>query len=157
MREARKLLVKTLKEKELKIALAESVTCGLAAHKLSTFPGVSEILAGSIVCYTPEVKTGLLGVPKRLIEKYSCESVQVTKSLAERLRTLIKADLHAAVTGLASPGGSETKNKPVGSIFLSVCYKKKTHNKSLIFRGTPSEIHKKACSALYEMMLKIIS
>jgi nicotinamide-nucleotide amidase len=116
--------------------LAESVTCGLAAHKLSVFPGVSEILAGSIVCYAPEVKTGLLGVPKKLIKKYSCESVQVTKSLAERLQILIKADLHAGVTGLASPGGSETKNKPVGSIFLSVCYKKKTHNKNLIFRGT---------------------
>jgi nicotinamide-nucleotide amidase len=156
MSETRKLLVKKLKKKQLTIAMAESVTCGLAAHKLSTLPGVSEILAGSIVCYTPEVKMGLLGVPQKLIKKYSCESAQVTKSLAENLCMLIKADLHAAVTGLASPGGSETKEKPVGTIFLSVCYKNKTHNKRFLFRGTPVKIRAKACDALYKMILKCI-
>lgn len=118
------------------MALAESVTCGLVTHKLSTLPGVSEILAGSIICYTPEVKIGLLGVPERLIKKYSCEYAQVTKSLSERLRILIEADLHAAITGLSSQGGSETNDKPVGSIFLSVCYKKKTHSQKFLFRGT---------------------
>ena len=157
MSEPRKLLVKKLKEKQLTIALAESVTCGLAAHKLSTLPGVSEILSGSVVCYTPEVKTGLLGVPEKLIKKYSCESVQVTKSLAERLRVLIKADIHAAVTGLASPGGSETKNKPVGTIFLSVCHKRKIYSQKFLFRGTPVEIRTKACDALYKMIVKGIN
>src|SRR3954467_13933483 len=117
MNETRKTLIKKLKKKNLTLAMAESVTCGLAAHKLSSLPGVSEILTGSIVCYTPEVKTGLLGVPKDLVKKYSCESQEVTESLAERLRVLIKADLHAATTGLASSGGSETKDKPVGTIF----------------------------------------
>jgi nicotinamide-nucleotide amidase len=156
MTEPRKLLVKTLKDEQLTMAMAESVTCGLAAHKLSTLPGVSEILAGSVVCYTPEVKTSLLGVPKKLIKKYTCESAQVTRSLAERLCAVIKADVHVAVTGLASPGGSETKDKPVGTIFISVCYKKKTYNKKLLFRGTPVKIRAKACDALYKMILHCV-
>src|SRR4051812_14023511 len=156
MNETRKLLIKTLKEKNLRLAMAESVTCGLAAHKLSTLPGVSEILAGSVVCYTPEVKMSLLGVPEKLIKKYSCESEQVTASLAKHLSALINADVHAAITGLASPGGSETKNKPVGTIFIAVYYKKKIYKQQFLFRGTPVKIRTKACAALYTMIIDCI-
>src|SRR4051794_28794817 len=109
--------IKQLQEKNLILALAESVTCGLAAHKLSTAPGTSDVLAGSIVCYTPEVKRDLLGVSQKLIDRYTCESMEVTEALAKNLGKLIDADIYAALTGLASPGGSETKDKPVGTIF----------------------------------------
>lgn len=157
MSEKRRELVRTLKAKQLTVAMAESVTCGLAAHKLSTLPGVSEVLTGSVVCYTPEVKTGMLGVPQKLIEKHTCESAQVTRSLAERLSKLIEADIHAAVTGLASPGGSETKTKPVGTIFLSVCFKNKLYNRKHVFIGTPVKIRSKACDALYALILSCIA
>ncbi|MGZ3863841.1 MAG: CinA family protein [Bacteroidia bacterium] len=157
MSEERRKLVKALKEKQLTIAIAESVTCGLAAHKLSVLPGISEVLAGSVVCYSPEVKRSLLGVPQNLIDKYTCESAQVTHLLAENLRKVIRADIHAAVTGLASPGGSETKNKPVGTIFISVRYKKKIYNKRFVFRGTPTKVKAKACDTLYGMALKYLN
>lgn len=157
MGDKRRELIKTLKEKRLTVAIAESVTCGLAAHKLSTFPGISEILVGSIVCYTPEVKTNLIGVPQKIIDAYTCESEQVTESLAENLSKLIKADVYAAVTGLASPGGSETKQKPVGTIFISICYKKKIYNQQFLFRTTPVKVRSKACLALYDMILSCIN
>jgi nicotinamide-nucleotide amidase len=150
--EKRRILIKTLREKKLTLAMAESVTCGLAAHKLSTMPGVSEVLVGSIVCYTPEIKISLLKVPKKLINKYSCESAQVTRSLVQNLCKLIKADLHVAVTGLASPGGSETKNKPVGTIFISVCYKNKIHSKRFLFKGSPVLIRTKACDVMFDLL-----
>src|SRR5690349_18327269 len=41
-------LMKTLLAKKMTIAFAESVTCGLAAHQLSTVKGTSEVLQGSI-------------------------------------------------------------------------------------------------------------
>jgi nicotinamide-nucleotide amidase len=156
MSEKRKLLVRKLQEKKLKLAMVESVTCGLAAHKLSTVSGVSEILAGSLVCYSPEVKMELLGVPQKLIRKYTCESSEVTRSLAKNLKSLVKADIYVAVTGLAAPGGSETREKPVGTIFLSVFYKNKSHNKRILFRGSPVKIMSKACNALYELILDCV-
>ncbi len=146
-------LVKTLKEKGLTLALAESVTCGMAADRLARFKGTSDVLAGSVVCYTPEVKCASLGVPKKLIDKYTCESMQVTEAMIGGLKKLMKADIYASVTGLASVGGSETKTKPVGTVFFCVRHGDKLYRERKVFRGTPLEIRKKACLYLYQMIL----
>jgi nicotinamide-nucleotide amidase len=148
--------VKTLQEKKLTIAFAESITCGLVAQKLATCPGTSDILKGAIVCYSPEVKKELLKISARTIRRYSCESLQVTRKLAQNLAPLIKADIHAAITGLASPGGSESKSKPVGTVFICAVYKGKIHSERKQFRGSPLTIRTKACMALYNMVLEIL-
>jgi PncC family amidohydrolase len=147
-------LIKILKEKKLTLALAESVTCGLAANKLSTCIGISEVFRGSVVCYSPEVKKSLMKVPEKMIREFSCESQEVTETLARNLKKLIQADIYGALTGLASEGGSESKNKPIGTVFLSVYYKNKIYNTKKLFRGTPSEIKLKACFALFELIKK---
>lgn len=149
--------INRLSEKKLTLAFAESMTCGLAAHRLSTSKGTSEVLAGSIVCYTPAVKRDLLGMPQKAIDLYTCESPEVTKLLAKNLRGLIEADIHAAITGLASAGGSETKDKPVGTVFFCVLHKNKFHQHRQLFRGSPLEIRKKACLALYDLITKTAS
>lgn len=135
--------VKAMKEEGLTLALAESITCGMADEKLSVCFGTSDVLRGAIVCYTPEVKHFLMRIPKTIMAKYTCESMPVTELLAKNLKRLIKADVHAALTGLASPGGSETKNKPVGTVFLCIRYKNRSYKRRLLFRGTPVEIKKK--------------
>jgi nicotinamide-nucleotide amidase len=149
-------LVQTLKKKDLTLAFAESMTCGLAAHRLAGCIGTSDVFKGGIVCYTPEVKSGLLKIPKATIKKHSCESQEVTQLLAKNLSKLIDADIYAAVTGLASPGGSETKQKPVGTVFISVYHKKKSHNCKHIFRGSPLNIRKKTCDLLYTFIHDLV-
>jgi nicotinamide-nucleotide amidase len=156
MHEEVNAFVKKLKEKELTLALAESVTCGMATHKLGTYKGTSDVLAGSIVCYTPEVKNKLLKVPLKTIKKYTCESMEVTKALSINLSKLIKADIHAATTGLASSGGSETKDKPVGTVFFCIYYKNKAHKFKRKFNGSPLQIREKACLELYRLILSIV-
>ena len=66
------VLVKSMKAKGLTIALAESVTCGLASHQLNIVKGTSEILIGSVVCYNEKVKTGLLGIQSSFGKKLYC-------------------------------------------------------------------------------------
>jgi nicotinamide-nucleotide amidase len=146
-------LIIALAERKLTIALAESVTCGLAAHQLSTVKGTSEILKGSIVCYHEEVKINLLGIKPSLIKKYSAESKKVTEEMTRKLMRLIKADVYAGVTGLASAGGSENKRKPVGTIFFCIYFKNKYFHERMIFRGSPLQIRKKACAMLYKLIL----
>jgi nicotinamide-nucleotide amidase len=148
-----KTFITTLRKKKLTLALAESMTCGLAAHKLSNVVGTSDVLKGGITCYTPEIKIKVLGISIKIIEAYTCESQEVTNALAKNLRKLIKADICAAITGLASPGGSETKDKPVGTVFLSFFYKGKVYAQKKILKGTPTEIKRKACRKLYHFIL----
>jgi nicotinamide-nucleotide amidase len=151
-----KLLIDSLKEKNLTLAIAESMTCGMATHKLSGMKGISDVLKGSVVCYTPEVKTGLMGIKESIIKKYTCESIEVTEALVKKLPGLIPADIHAAITGLASPGGSESKEKPVGTVFFCVRYKNKISRRKKIFRGSPAEIKEKACLEIYDLILNAI-
>lgn len=148
--------IKRLKEKKLTLALAESMTCGLAAHMLSTVPGTAEVLKGSLVCYTPEVKTGVLKVPKKLIDRFTAESMEVTEALARNLSKIMKADIYAAITGLASSDGSETKNKPVGTVFFCILYRKNISKERKVFNGTPLEVREKACLNLYSHIIKMI-
>ena len=56
MKRPEQLLANLLKEKKLTIALAESMTCGMVAHKLAAISGTSDILMSSIVCYNKKVK-----------------------------------------------------------------------------------------------------
>src|SRR5687768_6955102 len=149
--------IKKLMEKRLSLAFAESMTCGLSAHMLSTCKGTSGVLKGSLVCYTPEMKMELLGVPARLIKRYSPESRQVTASMAVKLGHLVRADIHAAVTGLASAGGSESATKPVGTVFYTVRYRNRAYNERLVYTGTPLEIRQKAALGLYDFILKVVS
>jgi PncC family amidohydrolase len=62
-------LVKLLIERKLTIALAESVTCGLASHQLNIVKGTSDAFMGSVICYNEKVKTDLLKVKPSLIKK----------------------------------------------------------------------------------------
>lgn len=150
------LFVKTIVEKNVTLALGESMTCGLAAHLLSTCKGTSKMLKGSMVCYNPQVKTETLGIPQTVIEKHTAESAEVTERITNKISRLIRADVHASITGLASAGGSETKQKPVGTVFFSILYKKKIHNTKQLFYGTPLQIREKACLRLYDLVMKII-
>lgn len=150
-------LVKTLQERGLTLALGESVTCGLAAHQLNTVKGTMNVLKGSLVCYHPETKTGLLGISKRLIDTYTAESRQVTEAIATRLPRLFNAEIYAAITGLAAVGGSETKSKPVGTVFMAVRYKGKTHHQKKHFANSPLQVRKNACGALYRFILEVIN
>ena len=145
-------LVKLLLNSKLSIAVAESMSCGLVTHQLNTVKGTSEVLKGSIVCYSEEVKKDLFKVPSKLISKYTTESQEVTDSLAKKLKRLIKADVYAAITGLAAPGGSECRTKPVGTVFYSLYYKNKLYRERKFFRGTPSEIKKNACKNFYKFI-----
>jgi nicotinamide-nucleotide amidase len=156
MRRPEQSLAENLKKNNLTIALAESMTCGLAAHTLCNTSSASEFLKGSIVCYDEKVKISLFGISQKIIDKHTAESKKVTDLLANKLSTLIRSDISAAITGLASQGGSETKVKPVGTVFLAVKFKGRIYSTRKVFRGSPLMIKKKSCSYLFLFINKII-
>jgi nicotinamide-nucleotide amidase len=145
-------VVKYLQQKNLTVALAESVTCGLASSMVASYKGASDVFCGSIVAYTPEVKNQLLGVSKNNIEQYTCESKQITEAMCYGTQQLIDADIYIAITGLASAGGSETKQKPVGTVFYHFLIGKRSIAIKKIFKGTPLEIRKQASKTLYRLL-----
>jgi len=100
------------------LAFAESATAGRAAAEFSLACNAGKFLKGGFICYDATLKTSLLNVSEDLIEKYTPESMEVTKAIAQGLAKLIEADIHIGITGLPCPGGSETPEKPVGTMFI---------------------------------------
>ncbi len=148
-----KKLIKLLIEKKLTVSLAESVTCGLASNELNCTTGTSDVFMGSIICYNEKVKIDLLKVDPELIKKYTAESQEVTDALATNLQQLIHADIYVAITGLNADGGSETPEKPVGTVFFSLLYKGNLVRCRKLFKGTPLRIKKEACKQVYKMII----
>lgn len=131
-----------LREKNLSIAFAESATAGRIASEFSLIPDAGKFLKGAFVCYDACLKENVLGVPGDFIKKYTPESAEVTEAIARGLIKIIPADIHIGVTGLTTPGGSESPEKPVGTMFIHGIVRGNTSIFSVrqIFGGTPEEI-----------------
>lgn len=129
-----------LKEHGLTIAFAESVTAGRLAAEFSLTEFSGSILKGGLVCYDAEVKKEVLGISPGLIEEFTPESEEVTKELAIRLKDLIKSDVQVGITGLTTPGGSETSQKPVGTIFIHILMNGSSLAVRNTFEGSPEQI-----------------
>ncbi len=129
-----------LLKNELTIAFAESASTGRFIYEFTSVPECGSVVKGSLVCYDVVVKKRLLGVPEEIIKKYTAESPEVTQCLAIGLKKLIPADIIVAVTGLASPGGSESPDKPVGTMFAHGFIREEAWQTKLFFKGSPDEI-----------------
>ena len=101
------------------LAVAESCTGGLLAGRLTDRAGSSEYFLGGGVVYSNAAKTDLAGVDPALIERFGAVSVEVAEALAEGIAVRFGAELGAAITGVAGPGGG-TADKPVGTVCFSV-------------------------------------
>ena len=97
------------------VGLAESCSGGLLAARLTQRPGASEYVAGSVVAYSNQAKSDLLGVDPGLIERHGAVSPQVAEAMAEGALERFQADVAVSVTGIAGPGGG-TDEKPVGYV-----------------------------------------
>ena len=132
---------KLLLEKKLTIAFAESATAGRLSAEFSLTKDAGKYLKGSLVCYDACLKEDILKVDKKLIQDCTPESAEVTMAIAFGLENLIKADIHIGVTGLPAPGGSETIEKPVGTMFTcAVKGGKVLFQDRHVFSGSPEEI-----------------
>src|SRR6266446_10681946 len=71
------VLVKLLARRKETIAVAESCTGGLLAHRLTNVPGASEVFVAGYVAYANAVKIDILNVDRKLIEQHGAVSERV--------------------------------------------------------------------------------
>lgn len=108
-----------LARQKMTIAVAESCTGGTLAKLLTDIPGASRYFTHGWVTYSNTAKTGELGVPADLIEKYGAVSEQVAQAMAQGARKKARTDFAIGITGIAGPAGG-TEQKPVGLVYISV-------------------------------------
>ncbi|NQD72070.1 nicotinamide-nucleotide amidohydrolase family protein [Sphingobacterium shayense] len=147
---------KNIADKKLSIAFAESATAGKMAYEFSLTAYSGDILKGGLVCYDACVKEEILGISKELIRKFTPESVEVTREMCLQIKKQMKADITVAITGLTTPGGSESEDKPVGTIFYSIAFASKVTNQRILLAGTPEEIINSSIAHICHTLINII-
>lgn len=110
---------KLLRQQGLRLAVAESCTGGLVGHLITNVAGSSTYYMGSVTAYAYEAKVRLLGVRWETLEKYGAVSKETVLEMACGVRRALAADIGAAVSGIAGPGGG-TPDKPVGLAWVGL-------------------------------------
>lgn len=123
-------VVKTLNEKGLVLATAESCTGGLIAKRITDVSGSSSVFNCGIVSYSNEIKEKVLGVQHKTLEAYGAVSEQTVREMVKGVLEISGADIAVSVSGIAGPNSDNTQ-KPVGLIFLAVSDGKKTQVRQL--------------------------
>lgn len=116
---------KILREKKLKLSIAESCTGGYLSHLITSVPGSSEYYLGSMIPYDYEIKMRQLGVRPETLEKYGAVSEPTIIEMANSVRAKFNADIGVATSGIAGPGGA-TPDKPIGTVWIAYSDRKHT-------------------------------
>ncbi len=150
------LVHKTLTERGLTLATAESCTGGNIARLLTAQAGASTYFMGGVVAYSNDVKENILGVKHSTLETHGAVSEETVREMAEGVRTRLGTDLAIATTGIAGPDGG-TAEKPVGTVWIAVADKTHTEAKLLQFGANRRQQNiDRSTNQAYAMLIRLI-
>jgi nicotinamide-nucleotide amidase len=125
------------------IACAESLTGGKFQEQFTSIPGAGELLKGGVVCYSNEVKMGLLDVNPFTIDQEGAVSEECAKELAVNIASKLNSTIGISFTGVAGP--NELEGKPVGTVFIGIHFKgKEPIVEKLLLAGSREAIRTRA-------------
>ncbi len=107
------VVLELLRQRGLTLAVAESLTGGLASARLTAIAGASDVFRGGLVAYASEIKFQHLGVPEGPVV-----TAETAKAMAVGVRDKFGADVGLATTGVAGP--TEQEGQPVGTVYLGL-------------------------------------
>jgi len=112
-----------LHERGLKISIAESCTGGYLSNLLTNVSGSSSYFERGVVAYSNAAKVEILKVNEDTIAEYGSVSLEVSRQMAEGIKSISGTDIGFSITGIMGPtGASETK--PVGLAYIGLCDEK---------------------------------
>ncbi len=149
------LLVSRLKNKNLTLCCAESITGGLFGGAITSVNGSSEIFKGGIISYTNEIKNKVLQVPLDELEMFGAVSKEVCVSMAKGVKQIFNTDIAVSVTGLAGPTGDE-KGNPVGTVFMCIYFKDDIICKKIKFYGNRKSVREQVVKSLLKNLNEIV-
>jgi PncC family amidohydrolase len=141
-----------LRERGLKLVLAESCTGGLLGSRITDVSGSSEYFLGGVVAYSYEAKADLLGVSWDTLNTKGAVSRETVLEMARGIRNLMKADIAVSVSGIAGPGGGMPE-KPVGTTWVGLATENGEWAKKYQFSGDREANKVSAADAALNLLL----
>ena len=139
------VVLKSMRDKGLTLAVAESLTGGLVGARLTSVPGASDVFRGSVVSYASDVKYDLLNVPQGPVV-----TEQSAMAMANGVRQKLAADVGIATTGVAGP--TEQEGQPVGTVFMGIATSDDVFAKHARLPGDRNHIREYAVISLLNLL-----
>lgn len=98
------------------LATAESLTGGLLGATITGVPGASVIYRGGLITYATDVKALIGGVDPQVLDRHGAVSAPTAEALAHHAAVALRADVAAALTGVAGPDRQEGHD--AGTVWL---------------------------------------
>ena len=144
-------LIRRMKAAGLTVALAESLTGGLVAGRLTSVPGASSVVKAGWVAYSDAAKTRLLGVDRAILSGAGAVSREAAAAMARRAREAAGTDFGVATTGWAGPGGG-TPEDPVGTAYFGVAWNGGEAVERRWFRGGRRQVREYAVTFALDLL-----
>lgn len=138
-------IILRLTDQQQTISFAESCTGGRIAAAFTAISGASNVLNGSCVTYSNEIKHKWLGVENDILEAFGAVSQECVSQMLDGIRKMAQSDYAIAVSGIAGPTGG-TEVKPVGTVYIGLLT---PTNKEVVhcrFKGSREEIQEQSTS-----------
>ena len=133
------------------LAVAESLTGGLICAALTDIPGASQVVRGGIVAYATDLKAVLLGVPRKLIDRYGAVHPDVATAMAEGVRLRLDAAFSVATTGVAGPDPQD--GQPVGTVHVAVAAERDTVVQTVALPGDRAAVRAATVAVSLRLLL----
>jgi len=141
-----------LKKHLATLAVAESVTGGLLAQRITSVPGSSNYFLGGFLTYTNKMKIELLGVSEEIIERCGAVSQETAEAMAIGARRRTNSTFALSITGEAGP---EPSGKvPVGTVYVGLADAAGCQVLHRVFLGDRARIRVFATQMALDMLRK---
>lgn len=127
-----------LRSRGLTLAVAESLTGGLVAGRLTAHPGYSDVFRGAVVPYHRDLKMSVLGAPD-----VPAVSEEMVTAMAAGVRDTLGADVGLALSGVAGPDPHEGIDP--GLVWFGLCIGGETDAMSLTLPFDRERIRQFTC------------
>ncbi len=149
-------VVKMATEKNLKIAVAESLTGGMVCSRIVNVSGASAVLYEGFVTYSSSSKVRRLHVKSTTIDSYGAISKETCQEMVLGLLANKEIQVAVATTGCAGPNRDESGTE-VGTVFVGVGCHKGNKEEEFHLDGNRETIRKTTTNIALYMLMNVVN
>lgn len=146
------------RQRNLKLAVIESLTGGLLADRFVSVGGASDVFLGGVTAYQDELKSFFASVSPSLIQSQTSVDAEVAAQMAAGIRTRMATvmDLRQenvigiSTTGVAGPDA--VGEHPVGEVYVGFSIWGDESVYQFNLKGSRQEIRRQTCDVAIESL-----
>jgi nicotinamide-nucleotide amidase len=147
-------VIDLLRERRETISCAESITGGALTAALVSVSGASDVLLGSIVAYSKEIKISQLGLSAELINDKGLVSKEVAIAMAKGARQRLGSSWAISSTGSAGPTALDGSSP--GEIWIAILGPDRQESVKLSLNGARQEVINGAVESALTLLERIL-